>query len=96
VLHELAHLAAVYDTRFFIMTDTMLDVRYFEPLLRALKRQQAPYHLFFQTTSMLTEPQVKLLAEAGVFWIQPGIESLHDDLLRLLNKGNPRFTISRC
>jgi ribosomal peptide maturation radical SAM protein 1 len=46
------------------------------------------YSLFYETKANLKREQVKLLAEAGVRWIQPGIESLDDNILRLIAKGN--------
>jgi ribosomal peptide maturation radical SAM protein 1 len=43
--------------------------------------------LFWETKANLKRPQVKLLADAGVYWIQPGIESLDSRVLKLINKG---------
>ena len=34
-----------------------------------------------------TEPQIKNLSKANVVMIQPGIESFHDEVLKLMNKG---------
>ena len=35
----------------------------------------------------VTEKDVRSLAEAGFIHLQPGIESLQDDVLRIMNKG---------
>ena len=43
---------------------------------------------FFETKSNLNEEQVIALKNAGINWIQPGIESLNDQSLKLINKGN--------
>jgi magnesium-protoporphyrin IX monomethyl ester (oxidative) cyclase len=43
--------------------------------------------LFFETRPTLTREQVKLLQEAGILWIQPGIESLSTRSLRRMKKG---------
>jgi ribosomal peptide maturation radical SAM protein 1 len=37
--------------------------------------------------SNLNRSQVELLRRAGVTWIQPGIESLHSEVLRVMDKG---------
>jgi magnesium-protoporphyrin IX monomethyl ester (oxidative) cyclase len=86
VLDEFKNLSKTYKVNSFIMTDTILNMNYFQNLFKRLEQQ--PYTLFFETTSNLTEKQLKMLSTAGVNWIQPGIESLHDELLALLNKGN--------
>jgi magnesium-protoporphyrin IX monomethyl ester (oxidative) cyclase len=54
------------------------------PALAAAERKFA---LFYQTKANLKRRQVALLADAGVRWIQPGIESLDDRVLPLLAKG---------
>ena len=46
------------------------------------------YALFYETKANLKREQVELLARAGVRWIQPGIESLDDNVLSLIAKGN--------
>ena len=44
--------------------------------------------LFSEIKSNLTEDEVKNLTEAGFYKLQPGIESLSDVVLKLMNKGN--------
>ncbi|RLC34572.1 MAG: hypothetical protein DRZ76_02430 [Candidatus Nealsonbacteria bacterium] len=87
-LEEMDQLAKRYEAKNFLTTDTILHLDYFKGLFPELKKREAPYNFFFETISMLNENQVKLMANAGVNWIQPGIESLNDELLVLLNKGN--------
>ena len=43
--------------------------------------------LFFEVKANLSRQQLKIMKEAGVCWIQPGIESLHDLALKELKKG---------
>jgi ribosomal peptide maturation radical SAM protein 1 len=88
VLSELRGLHSRHSVAKFATTDLILDMDYFETLLPRLATEEgAPYWLYCETKANLTEGQVGLLAEAGVRWIQPGIESLHDGFLRLLGKG---------
>jgi ribosomal peptide maturation radical SAM protein 1 len=64
-------------------------MHYFNTVIPTLTSQKdPPFSIFYETKSNLNEQHVKALAAAGVRWIQPGIESLHDDVLRLIDKGN--------
>ncbi len=88
VLGQLARLRALYGTDSFMATDTILNNAYFETVLPRLAGEEAKYKLFFETISTLTEREVALLADAGIHWIQPGIESLSEGIAALLDKGN--------
>lgn len=84
---DLDELAARSGIDGFMAVDNIIDIRYLRTLLPALAERGAPYRLFFETKANLKREQVALLAKAGVVWIQPGIESFHDELLRLMDKG---------
>lgn len=86
VLKDLETLSSTYGINSFFMTDTILNMSYFKNLFKELKAIDRSYHIFFETRSKLSEDQVKQLSDAGVCWIQPGIESLHDEILKLINK----------
>lgn len=88
VLDELDELSRRYGVDGVQFVDNILDMSYFKTLLPELAAAGRPYHLFFETKANLKREQVRLLADAGVRWIQPGIESLDDHVLRLIGKGN--------
>lgn len=69
------------------MTDNILDMAYFKSLLPHLAKSE-PVELFWETKANLSRDQVREMAEAGVKWIQPGIESLSDLSLQLMKKGS--------
>ena len=69
------------------VVDNILDMHYFTTLLPELARRGSPLGLFYEVKANLTRDQVRLLARAGVQHVQPGIESLSDSVLRLMNKG---------
>jgi len=71
----------------FMVVDNIIDLKYLRTLLPALAERGAPYRLFFETKANLKREHVALLARSGVVWIQPGIESFHDELLKLMDKG---------
>ncbi len=87
VLDELNTLRENYQNTKFLAADCILDYKYFETVLPMLASQTDKYGLYYDVSPNVTKAQVKLMSEAGIRWSQPGIESLHDKLLTLLNKG---------
>ena len=73
VLEELAQQARRYRTFRFNAVDNIMDMAYFTGLFPALRDQQAGYELFYEVKSGLRRAQLKLMAQAGVTHIQPGI-----------------------
>jgi ribosomal peptide maturation radical SAM protein 1 len=69
------------------MVDNILDLKYFKTLLPALAERRLNVSLFYETKSNLKKEQVRLLRDAGVTTIQPGIESFSDEVLKLMKKG---------
>jgi len=88
VLTELSELSGRYGIRSIQFVDNILDMSYFKTVLPKLAESSDKYALFFEVKSNLKREEVRLLANAGVRWIQPGIESLDDNVLRLIGKGN--------
>ena len=56
-------------------------------MLPALASSGRSLQIFYEVKSNLSREQIKLLCEAGVSRIQPGIESLSDHVLKLMRKG---------
>ena len=79
-LDELDFLISRYDVREVYAVDNILDLKYFDTFLAELAGRSRPPQLFYETKANLTKPQLRRLARAGVWGIQPGIESLdtHD------------------
>jgi len=82
-----AEVAGRYATRRFEVVDNILAMDYFDTLLKSETFLARKYGIFFETKSNLKEHHVARLAAAGVNAIQPGIESLHSDILKLMKKG---------
>jgi magnesium-protoporphyrin IX monomethyl ester (oxidative) cyclase len=85
---ELAELSRRHGVRHFEFVDNILDMAHIQTLLPGLAAEDEPYTLFYETKANLRREQLQTLAAAGVRWIQPGIESLHDSVLGLIGKGN--------
>jgi ribosomal peptide maturation radical SAM protein 1 len=91
VLAELSELEQRYGIRSIQFVDNILDMSFFKTVLPQLAAAGGHYSLFYETKANLKREHVELLAKAGVRWIQPGIESLDDNALALIAKGNSVF-----
>jgi len=77
-----------YPVRKYTVVDNIIDRRHLSGLLPRLAERGAPIALFYETKANLRREEVRMMAAAGVRKFQPGIEALHDDLLKLMAKGN--------
>ncbi|MGI9606379.1 MAG: RiPP maturation radical SAM C-methyltransferase [Acidimicrobiales bacterium] len=67
--------------------DNIIDRDYFDEFLPALAESTCTAPIFYEVKANLSKSQLVLLRDAGVRDIQPGIESLHDSVLRIMRKG---------
>ena len=86
-LAELTHLATSHPGCDIQVVDNILDLKYFKTLLPELAERKLNVSLFYETKSNLKKEQVRLLRDAGVLTIQPGIESFSDRVLKQMKKG---------
>jgi ribosomal peptide maturation radical SAM protein 1 len=88
---EICHLLITYGNRPLAAVDNIIDHSYLSTVLPRLKEriESLPVkpQIFFETKSNLNREQVWALSDAGINEIQPGIESLNSDILRLMRKG---------
>ncbi len=87
VLAELDALHERYRSTRFEAVDNIIEMDYFTTLLPVLADTERDYSIFFETKSNLRKQQIELMSRAGIRWIQPGIESLHSEVLKLIRKG---------
>ncbi|HEX3864713.1 MAG TPA: RiPP maturation radical SAM C-methyltransferase [Stellaceae bacterium] len=87
VLAELDVLHKRYGTSRFEAVDNIIEMDYFNTLLPTLVESGRDFSFFFETKSNLKKSQIELMSRAGIRWIQPGIEALHSDVLKLIRKG---------
>jgi ribosomal peptide maturation radical SAM protein 1 len=83
---EFHRLAARYGVRRFTVVDNIIDMQYHQTMLPLLRGRG--YDIFYETKANLRRQHMQSFFDAGVRSIQPGIESLHDEILHLLAKGN--------
>lgn len=87
VLTELHELEERYHISDFEIVDNILDMGYFKSVLPSLAQEAHPRRLFYEVKANLGRRHVEALVQAGVTWVQPGIESLHSEVLQLMDKG---------
>ena len=90
ILDEIDHQVERHHVHSFNVVDNMLDMRHFNDLFPALARRRR-LRFFWETPGHLTKSQVASMARAGITHIQPGIESLSDHSLKLMNKPTSRL-----
>ena len=86
-LSDFDRVTSSYRKRRFALTDSVLDMGYFHTVLPELESRGAPYSIFCEVKANLSRARMRQLRAAGIRWCQPGIEGLHDAMLRLMNKG---------
>ncbi|MGY1826320.1 RiPP maturation radical SAM C-methyltransferase [Blastococcus sp. SYSU DS0541] len=87
VLAELDHLYREHGLSRFFAVDLILPKEFHESLLPELASREERWTLFYEVKADMSRADAERLAAAGIRWIQPGIESLDHDLLRLIRKG---------
>jgi ribosomal peptide maturation radical SAM protein 1 len=86
-LSELIHITRRHPGLKVQVVDNILDMGYFQTFLPELARRKLDVDLFYETKSNLKKEQLRVLRDAGARRVQPGIESLSDQVLRLMRKG---------
>lgn len=87
VVTELADIVAATGLRKVDMTDNIMPFSFFDSLIPRLAEADLDLELFYEQKANISFDKMLALRAAGVVRIQPGIEALHDDLLRLMKKG---------
>jgi ribosomal peptide maturation radical SAM protein 1 len=87
VLKDLETLLDRHGVKRLAFADNILNPGWFTSLFPKLAELNRPYTISCETTPNLTKDQIRIMAEAGVKWVQPGIESMDPEILILLNKG---------
>ena len=89
VVNLLEGLTRRYPVRRFFATDNNLPYQYYRNLLPRMKDKPISGNpvLFYEIKTNVNRGWVKALANARIFFIQPGIESLSTRLLKKLRKG---------
>jgi ribosomal peptide maturation radical SAM protein 1 len=86
-LEELVYLTNRHPGYRIGVVDNILDMKYFKDFVPMLAERALDTKLFYEVKANLKKEQLQMLHDAGITTIQPGIESLSDDILKLMRKG---------
>ena len=85
---EIGALAKRYpQAKICVFTDSILSHTQMKELPAEIKKRNIKLKFFSEIKANIAEEDVRSLSEAGFVQIQPGIESLQDDILKIMNKG---------
>ena len=87
MLDEIEALSSRYGLTMFQSTDNILDMSYLTEVFPKIASDRNDYTFFYEVKSNITRSQLAQMRKGGVMWIQPGIESMSDDVLTLMEKG---------
>lgn len=85
-LEEIVDLSSRY-RKPILAVDNLLDQKYFSSFLPQLASRSLGTVLHYEVKPNLKKEQIKLLRDAGVLHVQPGLESFSDAILSLMRKG---------
>jgi ribosomal peptide maturation radical SAM protein 1 len=91
VVSDLIELATRHGRLDVGFVDNILDLRYLRDVVPRVRDAGHDFSFFCETKSNLKRDEVRLLREAGVDSMQPGIESLSTPILTLMRKGVTGF-----
>lgn len=86
-LQEIRYLTDKYPGAPISVVDNIIDYKYFKTLLPRLASEKVDVELFYETKANLKKEQLAAMRSSGITRIQPGIESLSSNVLRLMKKG---------
>jgi ribosomal peptide maturation radical SAM protein 1 len=84
---ELLYLTDRYSGCKVNAVDNILDMKYFRTFIKQLAENRYDFGLFYEVKANLKKEHLKLLKAAGIHTLQPGIESLSDNVLKIMKKG---------
>ncbi|MBB5122088.1 radical SAM protein [Streptomyces eurocidicus] len=84
---EIVELARRHRVLDMYVVDNILDMNYLKSLLPRLRESGYDLRLQYEIKSNMRLSQLRTLAEAGVVYVQPGIENLDSKVLALMDKG---------
>jgi ribosomal peptide maturation radical SAM protein 1 len=87
VIEEIVMLSARYGMVKLTATDYILSRWHCDELFARLKELSLDLEIFYEVRADLKKAQMMAMKEAGVIYVQPGIESFSTPVLKLMKKG---------
>ncbi|MBA2935165.1 RiPP maturation radical SAM protein 1 [Sphingomonas sp. CGMCC 1.13654] len=100
VIDEILTLARRYQRTEFFAVDSIINHKAFQDLLPVLNRLRETegydFTFFFETKSNLKRENAQIFRNGGVTYVQPGVESFGDHVLKLMDKGTTGARSIQC
>ncbi|MFG2635414.1 RiPP maturation radical SAM C-methyltransferase [Streptomyces sp. NPDC048362] len=84
---EIMDLAERHRVLDMYVVDNILDMRYLSTVLPRIIDSGYDLRMHIEIKANMRRPQLQILADAGLIYVQPGIESLNSRVLDLMDKG---------
>ncbi|MCW7946092.1 radical SAM protein [Streptomyces hygroscopicus] len=84
---EIMDLAECHRVLDMYVVDNILDMRYLSTVLPRIIDSGYDLRMHIEIKANMRRPQLRVLADAGLIYVQPGIESLNSRVLDLMDKG---------
>ncbi|WP_055714236.1 RiPP maturation radical SAM C-methyltransferase [Streptomyces torulosus] len=84
---EIMDLAERHRVLDMYVVDNILDMRYLSTVLPRIIDSGYDLRMHIEIKANMRRPQLQVLADAGLIYVQPGIESLNSRVLDLMDKG---------
>jgi ribosomal peptide maturation radical SAM protein 1 len=92
VLDELAALTGRHRVLVVEAVDNIMDMKYLTSVCTELRDARWDLRMFYEVKANLSREQLRVLKDAGVTQLQPGLESLSSHVLGLMRKGSTMLT----
>lgn len=76
-----------YGPRFLFMTDNILSTGYYKEFVGWAEQRGLGVDFFYEIKANLNRKQVQEMSQAGISFVQPGVESFSTSTLSLMKKG---------
>ena len=86
IINEIEALNNRYGIDWFGFSDSIVNLKWFQELFPILGKRAQPFRISCEVTPLVGKKHLGMMREAGVIYLQPGIESLDTEILSLLNK----------
>jgi len=87
IADALERLVARHEVDRVALVDNALDLRFVRTLAPRLAARPRRLNIFVELRATLPKDHLRALVDAGMTWLQPGIESFSPEALALMNKG---------
>jgi len=87
VLHELEVLSKRWQINHFQAADNIMDLKHVNTVFEKIPERLPNLNFFYEIKANMKRSQLQTIANAGISHVQPGIESLDDDILKEIEKG---------